>query len=190
MLTDKQIRETLLEKLKKDNSKKSFRIVEELVICNGLARADVALINGKLHGYEIKSDLDTLERLPNQKKYYDLTFEKSTIIIGKKFENKIFDFIPEHWGVILAYENKFGNITFKMIRSAKSNKSTLSDGLLDLLWNDEIKVLLKSNNIKGYSNKPKTYLKELVHMNINYRELVDYAKETLKNRTGWRADLP
>lgn len=190
MLTDKQIREKFLEKAIKDNRDKSFRIVEELVLCDGLARADVALINGKLHGYEIKSDMDSLERLSNQKIYYDLTFEKSTIIIGKKFENKIFDFIPEHWGVILAYENKFGNITFKKMRSAKSNRTTLSDGLLDLLWNDEIKSLLRSNNIKGYSNKPKNYLKELVQTNIQYRELLDYAKTTLKTRTGWRADLP
>src|SRR5262249_9341390 len=39
------------------------RFLDELSLC-GLVRVDVAVINGTLAGYELKSDLDTLRRLP------------------------------------------------------------------------------------------------------------------------------
>ena len=41
-------------------------IIHELGVCSGDARIDLAVVNGKLHGYEIKSDADTLKRLPAQ----------------------------------------------------------------------------------------------------------------------------
>jgi hypothetical protein len=39
------------------------RFLDELSLC-GLVRVDVAVINGTLAGYELKSDQDTLRRLP------------------------------------------------------------------------------------------------------------------------------
>jgi hypothetical protein len=40
------------------------RIVEEMGVWSGSVRIDIAIINGHLSGYELKSDRDTLERLP------------------------------------------------------------------------------------------------------------------------------
>lgn len=189
MLTDFDIRAKLIEKINKENQNKHYRIVEELAICDGEARADVALVNGILHGYEIKSDCDTLERLPNQIKCYDKTFDKTTIVVGKKFADNIQDFIPSHWGIEFAYINRFGNVSIKRLRACKINKQVNASNLLDLLWNPEIKTFLKENKVKGYSNKSKTGLKELVIDFIPFKELQNYTRETLKTRTGWRDDL-
>jgi len=38
-------------------------IVEELGLCQGIARVDLAVVNGSVHRYEIKSESDTLTRL-------------------------------------------------------------------------------------------------------------------------------
>jgi hypothetical protein len=38
------------------------RIIEELGISHGSCRIDIAVVNGMIHGYEIKSDQDTLQR--------------------------------------------------------------------------------------------------------------------------------
>ncbi len=46
----------------------STLIVDELGIRQGAARIDVTVINGVIHGYELKSDCDTLNRLPSQVK--------------------------------------------------------------------------------------------------------------------------
>jgi len=42
------------------------RMVEEMGVWSGSVRIDIAIINGALTGYELKSDRDTLERLPRQ----------------------------------------------------------------------------------------------------------------------------
>ncbi|WP_088815487.1 MULTISPECIES: sce7726 family protein [Listeria] len=190
MLTDSMIRDELIKVIRKENDKKQFRVIEELSICDGAARADVAVVNGLLHGYEIKSDHDTLERLPNQIVNYELTFEKTTIVVGKKFESKILEIVPVNWGVSVAYLNKFGAISIKKIRSAKNNKAVSTDKLLDLLWSKEIKLLLKENKIKGYSNLPKNELASLTKQCVPRKEILEYTRNILKTRVGWRADLP
>ena len=39
-------------------------IIEELGVQHGTSRIDLAVVNGVLHGFELKSDRDTLTRLP------------------------------------------------------------------------------------------------------------------------------
>lgn len=189
MLTDLDIREKLIEKIHKENREKHYRIIEELAICDGLARADIALANGVLHGYEIKSDHDSLDRLTNQIECYDKTFDKNTIVVGKKYADRIINYIPLHWGIEVAYINRFGNISIKKIRTSKLNKQISLSHLLDLLWNNEIKLYLRENKIRGYSKKDRTELKEMAIENIAYKNLKDYTRETIKTRTGWREDL-
>lgn len=63
-----------LAKAHKDD--KRVRTVDELGINHGDVRADIAVVNGVFHGYEIKSDLDTLNRLPRQAEAYSEVFVK------------------------------------------------------------------------------------------------------------------
>ena len=39
----------------------STRIVDDLGLRHGVARVDVAVVNGIIHGYELKSDKDNLK---------------------------------------------------------------------------------------------------------------------------------
>jgi len=76
---DNTIREHLkkyLKELHKDDRK--VRTFDELGINHGGVRADIAVVNGVFHGYEIKSDLDTLYRLPRQAEAYSEVFDQMT----------------------------------------------------------------------------------------------------------------
>jgi hypothetical protein len=190
MLTDYDIRKRLIEILHRDNQNKHYRIIEELVICDGVVRADVVLANGHLHGYEIKSDCDTLDRLPMQIESYEKTFDKCTIVVGKKYLDKITEYVPESWGIELAYSNRLGDVSIKKIRSSKPNKNIEATNLLDLLWSNEIKSYLKENKVRGYSKKNKMGLKDLTISFVPLKKIKDYTRETIKTRTGWREDLP
>ncbi|MBT2661904.1 sce7726 family protein [Bacillus sp. ISL-45] len=189
MLTDFDIRAKLIEKIHKENQGKHYRVIEELGICDGLARADIAVANGVLLGYEIKSDHDSLERLPNQVICYDKTFDKNTIIVGEKFADKIHEFVPDYWGIEVAYINRFNHVSLKRIRASRRNQHIVATNLLDLLWTPEIKSFLKQNKVRGYSNKDKAGLKELATSFIPIKDLKEFTRETLKTRTGWREDL-
>lgn len=54
MLKDNDIRVTLIDELNRINAQHDYRIIEELAVCDGEARVDVAVANGRLCGYEIK----------------------------------------------------------------------------------------------------------------------------------------
>src|ERR1700735_5066660 len=77
-------------------------VVEELGLCQGLARVDVAVINGSIHGYEIKSDQDTLSRLPAQAVTYNRVLDFVTIVVGSCHVQRIRQSIPRWWGLSVA----------------------------------------------------------------------------------------
>lgn len=189
MLNDKEIREVLIENLNKKNTGYQFRIINELGICDGEARVDIALVNGRLCGYEIKSDMDTLDRLPSQVRAYNKTFDKITIIVGEKFKNRIQKYIPEFWGIEIAYINKFGNISIKRVRAAKVNKNIEAKSVLQLLWKNELKELLLIYGNKGLYNKNKKKLRDMAINTIPLKDIKNFTRETIKFRKDWRSDL-
>src|SRR5262249_26817602 len=56
-------------------------LIEELGLCRGRVRVDVAVVNGLLHGYEIKSDRDSLRRLAGQVEVYGKVLDRATLVI-------------------------------------------------------------------------------------------------------------
>lgn len=58
-------------------------VVDEFSISLGASRADIAVINGVIHGYELKSEYDSLERLPLQIKHYSSVMDKVTLVVAE-----------------------------------------------------------------------------------------------------------
>jgi len=78
---DAQIRELLLPFVRIEHANTSpALLIEEFAIYGGSNRADLAALNGISHGYEIKSDRDTLSRLPDQVSAYGAVFERATLV--------------------------------------------------------------------------------------------------------------
>src|SRR5882724_5773501 len=84
--------------------------IDELGLCQGNARIDLAVVNGSLSGYEIKSERDTLQRLPHQVEVYSRALDYVTIVASNSHIAKTIDLIPEWWGV-LATQSHQGDIS-------------------------------------------------------------------------------
>jgi hypothetical protein len=81
MLRDTNIRRPLKRHLADVHAKDAdTRIVDELGLRQGAVRVDVAVINGALHGYEIKSDVDTLQRLSSQVETYSDVLDEAALV--------------------------------------------------------------------------------------------------------------
>ena len=81
---DRDIRKALLESLRSEHAEDpSTLILQELAVCDGSARVDVAVLNGSLAGFEIKSERDSLNRLESQIENYARCFDSLTINIYK-----------------------------------------------------------------------------------------------------------
>ena len=65
---DPDVRALLREYLANVHAGTDTVVLEELGLCQGDVRVDVAAVNGELSAFEIKSPSDTLARWPNQRK--------------------------------------------------------------------------------------------------------------------------
>lgn len=163
-------------------------IVDELGIRHGAARIDVAVINGIIHGYELKSDYDTLVRLPNQTELYNSVFDRMTLVVGSRHLNEALNIIPSWWGVKLVQQGKRGGSIFTSIRRPINNPNQDMLSFTKLLWKDEaLSLLEKIGMADGYRSKPRA-LVYLRLVQVADREILHpWVLTCLKSRTSWRS---
>ena len=189
---DKDIRPILYDKisnLKEFTSDNTSIIIDEFPVVEGSARVDIAVVNGKLHGFEIKSDQDTLDRLSDQIFFYNMVFDKMTLVVSEKFKDKLINIIPKWWGIY--YIKTVGNKPKLVVeKKSKLNKDIKIEAFLSLLWRNEMLELLLSNNIKkGVKSKNKEDLTQIIIKNFSFNEIKNFTRLKLKTRNIERAVL-
>ena len=100
-------------------------IIDELGLSHNTARIDLAVVNGIIHGYEIKSDRDTLRRLPLQIDIYNAVLDRVTLVVGEKHLKKASNAIPEWWGIKLAEMGPRRAVHFTNIRAPKITRKRI-----------------------------------------------------------------
>lgn len=115
-MNDNQIRSALKQKLFVQYFRDSETLIlDEVGIRHGAARIDLVVVNGTLHGFEIKSDRDTLKRLPKQVRIYNPVLDRITLVVGHRHADEAMQIVPEWWGVKLAVIGPRGAIHFSNI---------------------------------------------------------------------------
>ena len=105
-------------------------VVDELGLSHAKARIDVAVINGSVHGYEIKSSLDTLEsRLPAQLELYTRCLEKLTLVCAPRHIERVTSIAPHWCGILMAEKGARGAVTFTTVRRPSSNTQSMPSSL-------------------------------------------------------------
>jgi len=172
------IRLALKEDLDKRHSQEEkLRIIEEFGVQHGTARVDLAVINGIMHGYEIKSDRDTLERLSDQAKEFSEIFDMLTLVVGKRHLYQAIHVIPEWWGIIIAKEINKGKVILQTIRDPKQNKMQKEISIARLLWKKEaLEILEQRNEANGVRYKPREFV---------YQRLAQILKDDLSTLKGF-----
>lgn len=160
MLNDALIRKSFSLKF----LSKSKAVYHEIAVKRGVAIADIVVINNHTHCYEIKSDVDSLSRLPSQVSNFSDVFNKVTLITTVKHVDKAALLIPSWWGLIIAKETVNGEVVFNYQKKSYLNPKDTTSNLLAMLWNDELKNIL---NVKKISYKKSFNRDELIDVLIN-----------------------
>lgn len=162
-------------------------IVDELGISQGAVRADIAVINGCLTAFEIKSDRDTLDRLPHQAAAYGRVFDYITLVVGKKHALGISKQIPRCWGVVVVSEED-GCLRLDTRKPARQNNKTDPVAVAELLWRDEALALLSERGLdRGLRSKPRRHLWTALADNLPAAELAECVRHALRTRADWRS---
>ena len=158
------------------------RLVEEMGVWSGSVRIDVALINGSLSGYELKSDRDTLERLPRQLALYGRVFDYLHLIVGRRHVEKAQKILPEWWGIKIAVQ---GEQEVELIDHHKPSPNPAPDAYLiaELLSKEEAIGVLETFGLgKGWRSKKIRLVHERLAKELPLRELRDEVRAVLKQR--------
>lgn len=187
-MKDIDVRNAMLSRLAKQHvGDDDARIVQEMGVWNGTARVDIAVINGELCGFELKSDSDTLQRLPQQADIYGRVFDRMTLVVGERHLDKSVKIIPSWWGIIVATQ-KTRSLCLKSIKRTCKNPNQDPFVITRLLWREEILFILNKYNLAdGVRSKTAHFLSERLIMNLPMQILKDEVRNTLKSRNGWRS---
>lgn len=188
MMNDIEIRYNFhKKKLKRHHANRSTLVIDELGLNHGRCRADIAVVNGHLIGYEIKSDNDTLNRLTEQVKSYNAIFDKAFVVVGERYAKTITDHIPEWWGVIFSDKGARGAIHFRTLRGCSKNEDINPISVAQLLWRDEaIEILRDKNFPPKVLRQPRARLYECLTSALSLQELQSIVRTRLKTRKNWR----
>jgi hypothetical protein len=166
-------------------------VLNELGLRHGKCRADIAIINGSLTGYEIKSDQDSLDRLVEQVRTYSAVFDRALVITGAKHQARVLSLLPKWWGVIVCHQGTRGGIRFETWRTAVRNINVDPIAIAQLLWKSEALELLQNlGEPLSISRHPRSRLYELLVEVIELPQLQNRVRECLKKRRNWRHPEP
>lgn len=164
------------------------KVVDELSLPVAKARIDIAVINGALHGYEIKSASDTLQRLPSQIEAYAKVFDYISVVTELKYHTRIAELLPRWVGIIVCNE-KAGHKTTKIVRKPKPNKNKQAFFIAKLLWREELIEVLEEYQLPFRKKDRNWILCEVLSANLNLQLLSCVVREKLKKRTAWKTTV-
>ncbi len=187
-MNDKEIRQNFHRKnLRRQHAHKDTIVIDELGLIHGKCRADIAVVNGHLVGYEIKSNNDSLRRLQEQIKSYNAVFDKVFVIIGDRHINSIQNYVPQWWGMIVSVRGPRGAVNFNIIRKAKTNKNVHPISIAQLLWRDEAEEILRRKKVSPkILRQPRAKLYEHIVDTLSICELRKFVRDSFKKRKNWR----
>jgi hypothetical protein len=163
-------------------------VIEELGILHGRCRVDLAVVNGRMHGYELKSDLDTLKRLPEQVQAYGAVFDCVTLVVGERHVRHAVEIVPDWWGISVARFDS-GSLSFRALKLPLTNPSPDAMSVVRLLWrNEALSLLGEIGRTRCACSKPREWIYAELVAAASCGYLADAVRQCLKNRADWRSD--
>ena len=180
---DSQLRRLLLKNLYWNDL-----AVEELWLPGGRSRADIAVVNEQLFGFEIKAGRDRLDRLPRQILAYDSLFRFSSIVTVPAHLSQVEKMLPSHWGVWVAL-GEGRTLRLRCLRKPSANWRRDTVRMARLLNRAEcIRRLRELGLGKGTSRLSKEALAQALGNELALREMDEYLCKCLHERAVARAE--
>lgn len=186
-MNDKHIREALRQELRaKYGNDPHTAVVDEMSIEQGTARADIALINGALHGFELKSDCDSLCRLTEQANAYNAVFDYITLVVGERHLRRAVEIVPSWWGITVARCKK-SRVIMRYLKLPLANPALDPLSVASLLRKDEaLQLLNQFGAITRMHSKTRADICQRLIEDVEFHLLRKSVREYLRLRANLR----
>lgn len=186
-MLDVEIR-TAVERRLRSMHRKSHETLyrHELGLRLGETRVDVAAINGKLTGCEIKGSRDRLTRLPRQIDLYSQVMDHSYLVVEERHLVDAMGLLPDFWGLWMARPGLRGAV-IEPVRRAKQSPRLDPHAIVQLVWRDEGLGILRRRGLAGGMSRATRFQvwDALVDGIPDLSALRAEVRQTLRDRTEW-----
>jgi hypothetical protein len=163
----------------------SAEAIYEFWVPKSNERADVVLIGSTIAAFEIKTERDTLKRLPRQADAYGRVFDRCHAVLACRHVKKALEILPPWWGVQVIDEN----LSFSTLRPAQHNEAVDPEILVRLLWREEAYAALCKLGAGPDPRAGRFRLWEMLLMAVDVGELKSVVREALLRRDPTRARI-
>lgn len=159
-------------------------VIDELGLTG--VRADIAVIHDSwLEGFEIKSDSDSLTRLPRQVAGYSRVFRRCWLVAASGHLDAALPLLPDHWGVMRADGSP---ATPTIVRPAGDSPSLDAVEVASLMWRGEALAVLHGLHAdRGVRSKPRRAIWDRCADVLGVTGCERAAAGVIRARGDWRA---
>jgi hypothetical protein len=149
------------------------------------ARADALLIANRISGFEIKSDIDTLTRLPRQVKAYGQVVERAYLVVGERHRAKATELVPAWWHIWVAswQEEK---VVVRETRRGRLNPAVSPLAVTSFLSRQQLIAELVRLGEKRLSSKTVDDLRLLLVGRLGNAATMKIARAGMLERADWQ----
>lgn len=180
-MRDCDVRGALLDDLRRRFVNDTIR--SELGLCLGATRVDVAVINGALHGYEIKSERDSLARLESQVDLYGNVLDFASVVASGRHAARVLGLLPQWWGLQEATMDG-ALVELREVREPRPNPAPDPLSIAQLLWRDEAALALVRRGERVLGRETRWNLWDRLAA-LPLHELQSEVRGALKARAHW-----
>jgi hypothetical protein len=184
MVTEAEVRECL--RVDVLASTPSAEAVYEFWVPQSNERADVAVIGSTIDAFEIKTERDTLKRLPRQADAYTRVFDRCHAVLATRHVETALEILPPWWGVQMIDEG----LSFATLRPAEHNNAVDPETLVRLLWRGEAYAALCELGTPPDPRAGRFRLWETLLTALDLEGLKSVVRQALRRRDPSRARIP
>ena len=154
------------------------KLVNEFWIPRTNERADLVEVGPGLRAFEIKSQHDSLRRLPRQIEAYGRLFDQCSLVVAERHAAKAESLVPGWWGFAVVLPGEC--LQIEHVRSADENENVDSETLVRLLWRGEVQAALARLGRESSSGRFAMWIQLLE--SVETTELKSIVRSALLNR--------
>jgi hypothetical protein len=163
------------------------RLLYEMGLDHGRARADIVTLSPEeLHGFELKSPSDRLDRLEEQVRLYSETMDRATLVVAPRHMAQALPLLPDWWGMVEATPSGL-----EEVRPSRFNWGSSSLTTARLLSRDEAMLKLRDlDRHRGLSRRTREHVFRRLAEVLTFEDLRTYVRLRLLQRPGWECTRP
>lgn len=163
------------------------------------ARMDLLVVSDRINGFEIKSDADSLTRLPRQVEAYGDVVEYAHLVVGPRLREAATALVPDWWGIWAATWQDVSTagarcsgdagspqVVVRQVRRGTLNPQISPLAVTSFLTRADLTAALRGVGERQLSNKSVDELRTLLVTRAGARGAVRLAREALVDRQLFR----